>query len=77
MGDDLWKPALPIGTVTCPHCGTNFVRKVASKVYCTDSCRARAKSQRYRDRDPERARLNQARYWIACGDDLSGDDQEQ
>jgi len=77
MGDDLWKPALPIGIVTCPQCGTNFVRKVTSKVYCTASCRARAKSQRYRDRDPERARLNQARYWIACGDDLSGDDQEQ
>lgn len=61
MEDDLREPELPIGTVTCPQCGTSFVRKVASKVYCTDGCRARAKSQRYRDRDPERARLNQAR----------------
>ena len=72
MGDDLWEPALPTGTVACPQCGTGFVRKVPSKVYCTDACRARAKSQRYRDRDPERARLNQARYWSAYGDDLSG-----
>ena len=76
MGEDLWEPALPIGTVTCPQCGTNFIRNVASKIYCTDACRARAKSQRYRDRNPERARLNQARYWIAYGDDLAGDDKE-
>jgi hypothetical protein len=72
MGDDLWEPALSTGTVACPQCGAGFVRKVPSKVYCTDACRARAKSQRYRDRDPERARLNQARYWSAYGDDLSG-----
>jgi hypothetical protein len=69
MGSDLWEPALATGTVACPQCGTSFARKVASKVYCTDACRARAKSQRYRDRDPERARLNQARYWSSYGGD--------
>jgi hypothetical protein len=26
MGEDLWEPALPIGTVTCPQCGTNFIQ---------------------------------------------------
>lgn len=76
MGDDLWEPALPIGNVTCLQCGTSFVRRVASKVYCSDACRARAKSQRYRDRDPERARLNQARYWSAYGSDLLDDDRD-
>lgn len=76
MGNDLWEPALPTGRVACPQCGTNFVRKSISKVYCTDACRTRAKSQRYRDRDPERARLNQARYWSAYGDDLPGDGRE-
>jgi len=63
MRSDLWEPTVATGTVACPQCGTSFVRKVPSKVYCTDACRTRAKSQRYRDRDPERARLNQARYW--------------
>jgi hypothetical protein len=76
MGDDLWESVLPVGTVTCPQCGTSFVRKAASKVYCTDACRARAKSQRYRDRDPERARLNQARYWSSYGGDLLDNDPE-
>jgi DNA-binding transcriptional MerR regulator len=76
MGDDLWEPALVTGTVACPQCGTSFVRKVVSKVYCTDVCRARAKSQRYRDRDPERARLNQARYWSTYGGDLLDDDRK-
>jgi hypothetical protein len=49
------------------------MRKVAARVYCTDACRARAKSQRYRDRDPERARLNQARYWSGYGEDMPDD----
>jgi hypothetical protein len=77
MGDDFWEPALPTGAVACPQCGTSFERKVAAKVYCSDACRSRAKSQRYRDRDPERARLNQARYWSAYGGDLSGDGHTQ
>jgi hypothetical protein len=76
MGNDLWEPALPTGTVACPQCGQSFVRKVAAKVYCTDACRARAKSQRYRDRDPERARLNQASYWSTYEADLSDDRRE-
>lgn len=76
MGNDLWEPAMPTGSVACPQCGTTFVRKIASKVYCTDACRARAKSQRYRDRDPERARLNQARYWSAYEEDLPDDRRE-
>jgi len=77
MGSDLWEPALATGTVACPRCGTPFVRNVASKVYCTDACRARAKSQRYRDRDPERARLNQARYWSTYGGDPLEDGRDE
>jgi hypothetical protein len=71
MGSDLWNPSVTIGTVQCPECNGIFVRTVASKVYCKDACRIRAKSRRYRERDPERARTNQARYWNnAYGADL-------
>lgn len=76
LGNDLWNPAVSIGSVKCPECDQSFVRVVASKVYCSDACRNRAKSRRYRQRDPERARLIQARYWnTAYGADLAGEEQ--
>lgn len=71
LGNEFWNPVLNIGKVLCPVCNCSFERIVASKVYCSDVCRSRAKSRRYRERDPERARSVQARYWnTAYGADL-------
>jgi len=39
MGDNLWAPELPTGTVACPQCGTSFVRRIASKVYVCEQSR--------------------------------------
>ena len=63
MGGDLWNPREdPPDRPTCAECGNPFARGLA-KQYCSAKCRSRAKQRRYRERDPERARLNQARYW--------------
>jgi hypothetical protein len=64
FGTGLWAvPSLPTGSPACPECGTLFERTSTARVYCTDRCRKKAKSRRWRERDPERARLAQARYW--------------
>jgi hypothetical protein len=64
MGGDLWNPRKDLpDRPTCAECGSTFVRALAAKQYCSAKCRSRAKQRRYRERDPERARLNQARYW--------------
>lgn len=48
---------------SCEECKAAFDRTLAAKRYCSDKCRSRAKQRRYRERDPERARLAQAKYW--------------
>jgi hypothetical protein len=63
IGPELWSlPKLAIGDAACPECGSRFQR-TSRKIYCTDKCQKRAKSRRWRERDPERARQCQARYW--------------
>lgn len=64
FGPGLWAISLlPEENAICPECKQRFERNSAKKVYCDDRCRKRAKSRRWRERDPERARLCQARYW--------------
>jgi hypothetical protein len=64
MGQDLWDPpAQELDGASCAECGHSFSRGPAAKQYCSAKCRSRAKQRRYRERDPERARLAQARYW--------------
>jgi hypothetical protein len=64
LGSNLWNPPKrPGSTDVCPECGNSFARTLAAKRYCSGKCRSRAKQRRYRERDPERARLSQARYW--------------
>jgi hypothetical protein len=64
LGPNLWNPPKrPGSSDICPECGNSFPRTLAAKRYCSGKCRSRAKQRRYRERDPERARLSQARYW--------------
>ena len=64
IGPDLWKtPDLPIGDAICPACEGRFLRTSPKRAYCSDTCRIRAKSRRARERDPEKTRQAQARYW--------------
>jgi len=66
MGPALWNPPRRSPTTaTCVECDGSFVRTAATKQYCSDKCRSRAKQRRYRERDPERARLSQVRYWAS------------
>jgi hypothetical protein len=66
MGPDLWTPPLKsIASASCVECGSSFTRNLSTKQYCSDKCRSRAKQRRYRERDPERARLSQVRYWTS------------
>lgn len=69
LGPSVWSPTeLPLGDTTCPECQERFDRGSPRKVYCSDGCRKRAKSRRWRERDPERARLCQAKYWKSYSD---------
>jgi hypothetical protein len=69
MGSDLWHPVLPVGKVECVGCGAIFDRADPRKLYCGERCRARARQRRWRTKDPERARLAQARYWKSYAED--------
>ena len=72
LGDQLWLPApAPTDHSICPECGTPFDREAPSKIYCSDSCRKRAKNRRWREKDPERARRCQARYWKSVYRDIN------
>lgn len=66
MGADLWNPPRRLNTnASCLECGVSFTRTLVTKQYCSDKCRSRAKQRRYRERDPERVRLSQVRYWTS------------
>ena len=64
LGNQIWSPApAPNGLSTCAECGTSFKREVSKQIYCSSRCRRRAINRRWREKDPERARKCQARYW--------------
>ena len=63
-GAGLWECDLDAsGCGVCAECGTPFERTTSSRQYCTPQCRNRAKSRRWRESDPERARMAQAKYY--------------
>ena len=69
MGSEIWSPpAPPLGDSVCQECEGHFDRQMATQIYCGERCRKRAKNRRWRERDPERARQCQARYWKGYGD---------
>jgi hypothetical protein len=51
------------GRGVCAECGMPFERTTTSRKYCSDRCSSRAKSRRWREANPERAREAQARYY--------------
>lgn len=70
LGTELWFPtAVAVDQVKCAGCGNFFRRTVLTKQYCSDKCRNRVRSRRWRARDPERARMAQARYWKSYGEE--------
>jgi hypothetical protein len=63
-GAALWTCDLEAsGRGACAVCNGIFERTSTSRRYCSERCRNRAKSQRYRESDPERARRAQARHY--------------
>jgi hypothetical protein len=69
MGNEIWHPTEPpLGNSVCSECQEPFDRLCASQIYCGERCRKRAKNRRWRERDPERVRQCQARYWKSYGD---------
>ena len=69
MGSEIWSPpAPPLGDSICSECTGHFDRQISTQIYCGERCRKRAKNRRWRERDPERARQCQARYWKGYGD---------
>lgn len=69
MGDEIWSPPPPpLGDSICRECAGHFDRQKPTQVYCGERCRKRAKNRRWREKDPERARQCQAKYWSSYGD---------
>lgn len=64
MGKEIWSPTpAPLGDAVCPECREHFDRKNPTRIYCGEPCRNRVRNRRWREKDPERARQAQARYW--------------
>lgn len=75
LGTTLWSPKTSARNIApCAGCGESFERVQAAKRYCSERCRSRAKQKRCRERDPERARLAQMRYWKAYKGDAGEDE---
>ena len=75
MGQELWNPAeLADGMARCLECSRIFGSHNPQRIYCSEQCRQRAKSRRWRERDPERARAAQARYWRNAYSELHDED---
>lgn len=66
-GPGLWVCDLAAsGRGKCAECGKVFERTKASRKFCEDPrCRNRARARRWREADPERNRLAQAKYYRA------------
>ena len=63
-GAGLWVCDLAAsGRGECAECGKVFEHTKASRKFCGDRCRNRAKARRWREADPERNRMAQARYY--------------
>ncbi|MGA8673117.1 MAG: hypothetical protein WB679_24800 [Terracidiphilus sp.] len=63
-GPALWECDLSAaGRGTCAECNAVFERTTSRRQYCSERCRSRAKSRRWRENDPERARRAQAKHY--------------
>ena len=51
------------GRGRCAECGEVFERNSALRKFCSALCRNKAKSRRWREADPERARMAQAKHY--------------
>jgi hypothetical protein len=51
------------GRGECAECREVFERTSASRKFCSERCRNKAKSRRWREANPERARMAQAKYY--------------
>lgn len=64
LGKELWNPPeLAKGLEKCLACDTIFESDNPKRRYCSKECRESAKHKRWRERDPERAREANARYY--------------
>jgi hypothetical protein len=63
-GAKLWECDLAAsGRAECPACGKPFERTKASRKFCGDTCRNRAKARKYRENNPEKVDAARARYY--------------
>jgi hypothetical protein len=63
-GPDYWICDLQAsGRGKCAECEAIFERTTSSRKYCSDRCSSRAKSRRWQESNPERAREAQAKYY--------------
>lgn len=63
-GTALWQCDLAAsGRGACEECGTLFDRTSATRRFCKDRCKNRAKARRWRENNPEGSRQAQAKYW--------------
>jgi hypothetical protein len=64
LGAELWNPPKPpAGMQKCISCNKIFKPRTPKHRYCSEDCRQKAKHRRWRERDPERARLATGRYF--------------
>jgi hypothetical protein len=64
LGNHLWNPPeLSKGFEKCLGCNAIFESDNPKRGYCSKECRESAKHKRWRERDPERAREANARYY--------------
>jgi hypothetical protein len=64
IGPSLWKCDLAAsGRGECAECKGIFERTKAARKFCSDRCRNNSKARRWRESNPERARMAQAKHY--------------
>jgi hypothetical protein len=73
-GASLWQCDLAAsGRAECADCGAPFERTKASRRFCSDRCRNRAKARAWREKNPEQARQSQAKYYRETYPEVQGE----
>jgi hypothetical protein len=63
-GAKLWECDLAAsGRAECPGCRKPFERTKATRKFCGDACRNKAKARKYRENNPEKVDAARARYY--------------
>jgi hypothetical protein len=63
IGSKITVPCRGEGAGRCSGCGAIFELDNPKRKYCSKECREKEKHKRWRERDPERARAANARYY--------------